>query len=203
MAITHFEYPWKIIRSSGHPDPVPRSFHFKVGSGQRPITEARQSMTSTANDKQSIDPETRERFMEAGMLASILVPALAAALYYVRAWESQDWLRLIAVIVLSLFFPLLAYSFYFFRKERRKVELERIVSKLDLNTGDSAYVEMFTDIRTGRYFCLATGIAWPAHIIPALISGTLCWIQGQLEVSDSSASASGVQTRITAQTQIP
>lgn len=115
-------------------------------------------MTSTANDKQSIDPETRKRFMEAGILAFILVPALAAALYYVRAWESQDWLRLIAVIVLSLFFPLLAYSFYFFRKERRKVEIERIVSKLDLK-GDSAYIEMFTDIRTGPYFCLASGIA--------------------------------------------
>ncbi len=121
-------------------------------------------MTSTANDKQSIDPG----IMEAGILAFILVPALAAALYYVRAWESQDWLRLIAVIVLSLFFPLLAYSFYFFRKERRNVELEHIVSKLDLK-GDSAYVEMFTEIRTGPYFCLASGIAWLVTLFGLLI----------------------------------
>jgi hypothetical protein len=109
-----------------------------------------------------------ERLMEGAILALILIPAIATALIYSQIWDGVDWLKLIAVIVLSLFFPLLAYSFYFFRKERRKVELRRIATKLNLE-GEAAYIEMFMDIRTGPYFCLASGIAWLVTVLGLLI----------------------------------
>jgi hypothetical protein len=121
-----------------------------------------------SQDEPTLDLKWRERLMEGAILALILVPAIAAALVYSQTWERVDWLKLIAVIVLSLFFPLLAYSFHFFRKERRKVELQRIAKKLNLD-GEAAYIEMFMDIRTGPYFCLAAGISWLVAVIGLLV----------------------------------
>jgi hypothetical protein len=119
-------------------------------------------------DEPAFGLKWEERLMEGAILGLILVPAIATALVYSQLWERVDWLKLIAVIVLSLFFPLLAFSFHFFRKERRKVELQRIATKLNLE-GEAAYIEMFMDIRTGPYFCLAAGISWLITVMGLLV----------------------------------
>ena len=95
-----------------------------------------------------------------GMIVLILAPAVVASVFYYFGEEknAQVWLKLCAVIVLSLFLPLLAYSYYFFRKERRAGEIDRIITKLEFD--ESRYVEMFRSIHSGPYFIIAVGIVW-------------------------------------------
>jgi hypothetical protein len=121
-----------------------------------------------SQDEPTLGLKWEVRLMEGTILGLILIPAIATAAVYSQIWDRVDWLKLIAVIVLSLFFPLLAYSFHFFRKERRKVELRRIATKLNLE-GEAAYIEMFMDIRTGPYFCLASGISWLVAVMGLLV----------------------------------
>ena len=84
-----------------------------------------------------------------GMMALILLPGAAALFFASRAWAvPQDVLKLGAVIIMSLFLPLLAYSFFFFREERRIAELDRIFSKLDLKD-EETYIRMFREVRSG------------------------------------------------------
>ncbi len=73
-----------------------------------------------------------------------------------------------AAIVLSLFLPLLAYSYFFFRQERRETEVDRIFRKLELPE-ESEYVQMFRNVRSGQYFCLAVGISWVISLIGLMI----------------------------------
>jgi hypothetical protein len=95
-----------------------------------------------------------------GMIVLILAPAVGASVIYYFDGEknAQVWLKVCAVIVLSLFLPLLAYSYYFFRKERRAGEIDRIITKLEFD--ESRYVEMFRSIHSGPYFIIAVGMAW-------------------------------------------
>ena len=100
-----------------------------------------------------------------GMIVLILAPAVGALIFYYVVQEktppekiTQEWLKLCAVIMLSLFLPLLAYSYYFFRKERRAGEIDRIITKLEFD--ESRYVEMFRSIHSGPYFIIAVGMAW-------------------------------------------
>ena len=60
-----------------------------------------------------------------GMIALILLPVLVAIFltYRADAQPPHVWLKLSAAIVLSLFLPLLAYSYYFFRRARREAEV--------------------------------------------------------------------------------
>lgn len=102
--------------------------------------------------------------MPALVAAVILVPALAALIYFYDEWANEDWLMLGAAIMLSLFLPLLAHSYYFYRQERKRIEVQRIFEKLGLPK-DSAYEQMFRTARSGPYFCLATAMAWAIALI--------------------------------------
>ena len=87
----------------------------------------------------------------------------------------QESFRLGAMIALSLVLPLIAYSYYFFRKERRRVEVERISAKLGID--DDKYVEMFKRIHSGPYFVVAVGMTWAISLggLATLFFGDVVW----------------------------
>jgi hypothetical protein len=100
----------------------------------------------------------------------ILLPALIAIFLSYFEWghTNKTSHMLSAAIVLSLFPPLLAYSYFFFRQERRKKEVDRIFQKLGLPE-ESEYADMFRTVRSGPYFCLAAGISWVISLIGLMI----------------------------------
>lgn len=127
-------------------------------------------MAHAESDKSARAPEANGAALRRGMIALIVVPALAVVIvaYYDQRWAPQHWLMLCAVIVLSLFLPLLAYSYYFFRRQRREAEVDRMLAKLDL-TDEGTYIRMFRSIRSGPYFFLAAGIAWVISVAGLMI----------------------------------
>lgn len=131
-------------------------------------------MVVTLSDKSGSDasPEGRPTHdaMAALVAALILVPALAVLTYFHERWDDKqgDWLMLGAAIMLSLFLPLLAYSYFFYRQERKRIEVERVFEKLGLPK-DSAYEQMFKVARSGPYFLLAAGMAWAVAVVGLMI----------------------------------
>ena len=104
-----------------------------------------------------------------GMIVLIFLPGGAALFFASRNWlVPQDVLKLGAVIIMSLFLPLLAYSFFFFREERRIAELDRIFNKLDLKD-EATYIRMFREVRSGPSFCLSVGLAWTVSLAGLII----------------------------------
>lgn len=100
--------------------------------------------------------------------ALILVPPVVTLYYYFGKLNEQVWLMLCAAILLSLFLPILAHSYYFYRQQRKRIEVTRIFEKLDLPP-ESTYEQMFRTARSGPYFCLAAGIAWVISLIGLMI----------------------------------
>ena len=125
-------------------------------------------MASTQPEKSTREREAEDWRKKASMIALILLPVLAAIVFYRERWANPDWLMLSAAIVLSLFLPLLAYSYFFFRQVRRKIEVDRIFKKLGLPE-ESEYVQMFRNVRPGPYFCIAAGISWAISLIGLMI----------------------------------
>jgi hypothetical protein len=64
--------------------------------------------------------------------------------------------KIILVIVLYLFLPLTALTYYVFRRRRRRYEVERIFARLPI---DSAYQKIYDDETVGWYFLSAVGYA--------------------------------------------
>jgi hypothetical protein len=64
--------------------------------------------------------------------------------------------KMILVIVLYLFLPLTALTYYIFRRRRRRFEVERIFARLPI---DSAYQKVYDDETVGWYFLSAVGYA--------------------------------------------
>ncbi len=129
-------------------------------------------MASTQSDESTGEGEAEDRRKKAGMIALILLPAFAVIVFSRNAIVFSDdrsgWLMFSAAIVFSLFLPLIAYSYFFFRHERRKTEVDRIFEKLGLPE-ESDYAQMFRDVRSGPYFCLAAGISWAISLIGLMI----------------------------------
>jgi hypothetical protein len=64
--------------------------------------------------------------------------------------------KMILVIVLYLFLPLTALTYYVFRRRRRRFEVERIFARLPI---DSAYQKVYDDETVSWYFLSAVGYA--------------------------------------------
>ena len=124
------------------------------------------------NDSEDREPgiSQKDLLTRVGMILLILLPS-AAAVYIAHEsdkWNVQETLKLAAVLILALFMPLMAYSFCFFREERREAELQRIFNKLNMKE-EATYVQMFREVRAGPSFCLAVGLAWTIAVSGLMI----------------------------------
>lgn len=87
----------------------------------------------------------------------------------------RDWFKVFSVAFLPSVLPLLAYSYFYFRRERRLLEVDRIV--IALNIGKSKYVEMFRSVQSGPYFVLSVSWAWALTVagLTILFFGDRIW----------------------------
>jgi len=128
-------------------------------------------------------PDSPSPALRLGMIAVILAPAVGIPVMHYLAYRAgggaevfpPDWFKLCAVEVLSLFLPLLAYSYYFFRKQRREVAVDRIITTLRIE--EDEYVRMFRRIHSGPYYLIAVGMAWLIALagLMVLFFGDLVW----------------------------
>src|SRR5712691_4083040 len=71
-------------------------------------------------------------------------------------FDSVTVFKLIGVSVLCPFLPLTALTYYFFRRHRRTIEVERIFAILEI---DPALMKAYADEKAGRYFLWAVAYA--------------------------------------------
>lgn len=104
------------------------------------------------------------RNTKVGAIALTVAAACLLLALLFSAWRPEDgeWLlnnrfKIIAVAVLPSALPLLAMSYCFFRRERRMVEVDRIIDALG---NSDKYVGMFRRIHSGNYYATAVGWTW-------------------------------------------
>ena len=83
-------------------------------------------------------------------------------------FDTVAGITLVAVLALTTILPLVAYSYFFFRRDLRTAELDRILTRLKL-LDDYAYAKAIREVQSGPYFCLAVGSAWLISVIGLLV----------------------------------
>lgn len=96
--------------------------------------------------------------------AIILLPLIVAIISGYSTLSIGNWFRLCCVMALAVFLPIMAYSYFFFRKQRREAEVKRIIDILDIPE-DSDYFAIYKSINSGPYLFLACGLATTISLI--------------------------------------
>lgn len=130
-------------------------------------------------------PEPRSHDLKSTMAFLMAVtataPLIAAPLMTKIEFLTPDWWRLFIVTALAAFIPILAFSFFFYRKDRRAIEIRRIAQKL--NAAEDDYIRMFENIHSGPYFLIATALAWLISLTGLVLLVFGSGIFGGLETS--------------------
>ena len=111
------------------------------------------------------------------ILACVLLGTLGALIfctYYLplKTLSVQEyWVRLGIIYIVTLFQPLLAYSYYFYRRKLRWSDVDRIQARLTTELSRShendrirqqfeEYIQQYKEFSAGLYFIIAVGISW-------------------------------------------